>query len=116
MTISERIYELMRIRNMTQMEFCKKTGIPQSTVSEWRRKNLNPTAERILKICEVLEVSPYELLQENGGADTPKVDYIVTSEGTPRYELLIEFDKLGDKQKERVFGFIQAMQTGNKQR
>ena len=116
MTISERIYELMKIRNMTQMEFCKKTGIPQSTVSEWRRKNLNPAAERILKICEVLEVSPYELLQENGSSDTSKVDYIVASEGTPGYELLVEFEKLGDKQKERVFGFVQAMQTGEKQK
>lgn len=50
---------------MTQKEFSEETGISQSTISDWKRKGTNPSADKILKICEVLKVTPYELLGEN---------------------------------------------------
>ena len=111
MTISDRIYDLLRSRNMSQTEFCKKTGIPQSTVCDWKRKKINPSADRILKICEVLEVSPYELLQDESGAGEARIDYRVVSAGTPGYDMLIEYEKLGDRQKERIMGFMCAMRS-----
>ena len=62
MTISERIFELIRERGYTQKEFSKKTGIAESTISDWKKKGTNPVSDKILIICEVLEVSPYYLL------------------------------------------------------
>ena len=64
MKISERIFKLMEDREVTQMEFSKATGIAQSTISDWKRKKTNPSADKIMIICNVLKVTPYELLQD----------------------------------------------------
>lgn len=64
MLISERIYQYLEEKGMSQIEFVKRTGISQSTVSDWRRKGTNPSADKIMIICDVLEISPYELLLE----------------------------------------------------
>lgn len=42
MTIGERIFELMRKKNMTQKEFSERTNIGQSTISDWKRKKRIP--------------------------------------------------------------------------
>ena len=46
------------------MDFSKATGIAQSTISDWKRKKTNPSADKIMIICNVLKVTPYELLQD----------------------------------------------------
>ena len=62
MLISERIYKYMEEKKISQIEFSRRTGITQSTVSDWRRKGTNPSADKIMIICEVLGITPYELL------------------------------------------------------
>ena len=56
MMISERIFELIKERGMTQKEFALRTGIAQSSISDWKRKKTNPAAEKILVICEAFSV------------------------------------------------------------
>ncbi len=70
MTISERIFELIKERGYTQKEFSKRTGIAESTISDWKKKGTNPVSDKILIICKVLEVSPYFLLS---GSEDPDV-------------------------------------------
>ena len=41
---------------MSQKEFSEKTGIAQSSISDWKRKKTNPVSEKILIICSVLDV------------------------------------------------------------
>jgi transcriptional regulator with XRE-family HTH domain len=48
MTISEKIFELLRERGMTQKEFAQATGIAESSISDWKRKKTNPVSEKIL--------------------------------------------------------------------
>ena len=48
MLISERIYKYLAERGMSQIEFSKRTGISQSTISDWRRKATNPSSDKIL--------------------------------------------------------------------
>ena len=48
MLISERIYKYMEEKGISQLEFAKRTGISQSTVSDWKRKKTNPSADKIL--------------------------------------------------------------------
>ena len=62
MTIRDRIFAKLTELNMTQKEFAKRTGIPETTVSDWKKKKTNPTAEKILVICKVLNVTPEWLL------------------------------------------------------
>lgn len=64
-TISDTIFEIIREKKMTQKELAGKTGIAESTISDWKKKKNNPSADKILIICEVLEVSPYRSLRES---------------------------------------------------
>ena len=68
MTIRDRIIARISELDITQKEFAKRTGIPETTVSDWKKKKTNPTAEKILIICKVLDVTPEWLLSgvENG--------------------------------------------------
>ena len=61
-TVSDRIFELLKERKMSQKEFSQKTGIAESTISDWKKKRTNPVSDKILIICEVLNVTPYNLL------------------------------------------------------
>ena len=46
MIISERIFKIMEDKGMNQLQFSNATGIAQSTVSDWKRKKTNPTADK----------------------------------------------------------------------
>lgn len=62
MIISERIFEIMKEKNIKAKEFAKMTGIGQSTISDWKNKKTNPQANKIMIICEALNVSPEDVL------------------------------------------------------
>ena len=76
MLISERIFLLMDKNGLSQKEFSEQTGISQSTISDWKRKKTNPSADKILKICEVLHITPNELLAEGTVHDDGRMDYV----------------------------------------
>jgi transcriptional regulator with XRE-family HTH domain len=62
MTISQRIFETLSKRGLNQAQFSKDTGIHQGTISDWKIKGTNPSADKISVICEVLNVSTDWLL------------------------------------------------------
>ena len=112
MLISERIYEYLREKGISQIEFAKRTGISQSTISDWRRKGTNPSADKIMVICEVLGVSPYELLQ---GTENEKMkelqqqDYVMIDKNSGEYVLIEAYRKLKPDGKSRVMGYVNAL-------
>lgn len=62
MIISERIFKILKDKNMSQNAFAKKVGLASSTISDWKTKKTNPSADKIIDICAVLEVTPEQLL------------------------------------------------------
>ena len=109
MIISERIFELLDRNNMTQKEFSEQTGISQSTISDWKRKKTNPSADKILKICDVLHVTPYELLAESTVDARDEIDYVFAL--NENEEIVLEcYRNLGNRQKERLLGYMAALQ------
>ena len=66
MIISERIFKILKEKKMTQKEFAEKVGIGNSTVSEWKKKKTNPSADKIMDICMTLDVTPEQLLTGKG--------------------------------------------------
>ena len=85
MTISERIYKIMQECGMTQLEFSERTGIPQSTISDWKRKKTNPSVDKLVNICGVLGITPNDLLL-NERRDLKKENYFIQSEKVIFYE------------------------------
>lgn len=118
MLISERIYEYLAEKGISQIEFAKRTGISQSTISDWRRKGTNPSADKIMIICEVLDISPYELLQ---GTENQKhkeyrsSDYMVIDKQSKEYQLVETYQKLNFDAKRRLEGYINALNDMRKQ-
>ena len=86
MLIHEKIFYLIEKNRLTQKEFSELTGISQSTISDWKRKKTNPSADRILKICEVLKVTPYELLSESDIQKSVKTDCLIAVDEERRNE------------------------------
>lgn len=109
MIISEKIFALLEQRGMSQKEFSERTGISQSTISDWKRKQTNPSADKILKICEVLQVSPYELLSEEKDSYfgfSADHDIVLSRDET----LLLEnYRNFSSRQKERLMGYLEAL-------
>ena len=110
MVISERIFYIWEEKGITQKEFSEKTGISQSTISDWKRKKTNPSADKILKICETLNVTPYELLSERSNMVVDKVDYLIALNDQEAV-LLEEFRSLDNRKKDRLMGYLDALKS-----
>jgi len=117
MLISERIYQYMKEKGITQLEFSKRTGISQSTVSDWRRKGTNPSADKIMIICDVLGISPYELLL---GTENEKLknynqpDYVIIDKNSREYMLVETFQHLDSDAQKRLEGYMEALKSFTK--
>ena len=110
MTIRDRIFDKLDELGMTQKEFSSRTGIPQSTVSDWRKKKTNPTAEKIMIICEVLQVTPEWLLSgaENEGTRGNILDWYVIGRNTEIGQMIQIYHKCDRDQRARILGYMEA--------
>ena len=105
LTISEKIFIILDKIGMSQKEFSEKTGISQSTISDWKRKKTNPASDKIMGICGVLHISlltdevlPGELLSDQ------KV-FLSREEST----LIESYRQLSLQQRSRLSGYISAL-------
>ena len=108
MTISERIFELLDKRGMSQKEFSEKTGIAQSSISDWKRKKTNPVSEKILIICNVLDVTPYELLggTDGVGSRSNPSDMILIDKNSEYGSAVMDFLALDKGNQGRMLGYL----------
>ena len=111
MIISERILKVIKERNMTQTEFAKKVGIGNSTISEWKKKKTNPTADKIMDICDVLQITPEQLLTGKGIEDEEEIAAAAPeSRFTSQDIRLIEdFHGLKEAQQKRLIAYMEAL-------
>ena len=111
MTISERIFEKLQELSMTQKEFSDRTSIQQSTISEWKKKKTNPSADKIMIICKVLDVEPEWLLSGTDGKTGYRnpLDWYVIGKGTELGEMISEYNALDNRQRARLKGYIDAL-------
>lgn len=111
MTASERILQLLDERKISQKEFSDKTGIPQSTVSDWRKKKTNPASDKIMIICKVLDVTPEWLLSgiEEDGSRGNKADYYVIDRESDLGELMSAYSDMDLNQRNRLIGYAKAL-------
>ena len=57
MEFSERLKELRKKANFTQVEVAEKLGISQPAYASWERGVKKPTQENLIKIAQILNVS-----------------------------------------------------------
>lgn len=111
MIISEKIFELIKAKGMTQKEFALATGIAQSTISDWKTKKTNPAADKIMVICDVLGVTPVELLTsgEQFKSYEPERAFMVDVD-TDKYALIETVKKMDDAQVRRVLAYVEKLE------
>ncbi len=109
MIISERIFGILKDKGISQKDFAEATGIAQSTISDWKRKKTNPAADKIMIICDVLDINPIELLSGTEGEKFKQLDYLVLSKDSPEFDLVTTYRNFGPKTKARLTGYMQAL-------
>ena len=62
MEIYAKIFSRLQEMHMSQTELSKRTGIATSTISDWRKKKINPQSDKLVPICKALDVSLVDLL------------------------------------------------------
>ena len=115
MTISEKIFQLLEEKGMSQKEFSERTGIAQSSISDWKRKKTNPVAEKILIICEQLDVTPYELLSGTDGAGkrSNPSDMLIIRKDSDLGHLVVDYLAMDQTMQGRLQGYMQALKEIN---
>ena len=58
------ITEYREERGWTEYQLAEKSGLPQSTISSWYRKNMIPTVPSLEKICAAFGITLSQLFAE----------------------------------------------------
>ena len=114
MIISERIFKILKEKNMSQNAFAKQAGLAGSTVSDWKTKKTNPSADKIMDICRVLEVTPEQLLTGKG-IDEDYVEYKWKKEKTVQeiskadIRILKDIHAMKEEQRKRLMKYMDTL-------
>ena len=87
-------------RGWTEYQLSERSGLPQSTISSWYRKNMVPTVPSLEKICDAFGITLSQLF---AGDDTP-----ITLTAKQK-EILQRWDRLNEEQQEVIFQLIHKM-------
>ena len=113
MIISERIFKILKDKNMSQNAFAKQVGLASSTISDWKRKKTNPSADKIMDICMVLEVTSEQLLTGKGIDDCvevkPKKVKAELEISKADIRILMDIHTMKEPQRKRLMKYMAAL-------
>ncbi len=87
-------------RGWTEYQLAEHSGLPQSTISSWYRKNMVPTIPSLEKICAAFGITLSQLFAEG---DVP----VTLTES--QKELLEHWTRLSEEQQAVVLALIEKM-------
>ncbi len=84
-----RLKSIMKERKITQTELAKRTGIRQSSISDWLNDRYEPKQDKVYIIAKALNVSPAWLLGYDENVSTNQTEgYYVDPETAEYAEML----------------------------
>lgn len=98
LNILEKITTLREERHWTEYQLAEKSGLTQSTISSWYRKNLLPTIPSLIKICDAFEITLSHFFLEDSN------ESVVLNER--QLELLEVASKLDKEQMDSLIHFL----------
>ena len=109
MKIYEKIFARLNELHMSQTELSKRTGIATSTISDWRRKQINPQADKLVAVCKALDMSLVDLLcDEENTVQTTSVDYLIDN------NYMTELFRQSDAEsKKRILRYFELLEICN---
>lgn len=104
MNIYEKIFARLEELHMSQIELSRRTGIATSTISDWRKKKINPQADKLVAICKALDMSLVDLLCD----EEDKKNEVLTADCITDDQIIIESIQLSSVEvKRRILGYLE---------
>lgn len=101
MDILNRIIELREERHWSEYQLAEKSGLTQSTISTWYRKNMLPSIPSLAKICDAFGISMSQFFLEENDRTVLLTD---------RQIRLIEYAaKLEPEQFDKLLDFLESL-------
>ena len=97
------ITQLRQARNWSEYQLAERSGLPQSTISSWYRKNMTPSLPSLEKISGAFGITLSQLLAE---------DEKTVSLTESQRELIERWARLSPRQQRGIFELIDVMSTG----
>lgn len=114
MKIYEKIFARLEELHMSQIELSRRTGIATSTISDWRKKKINPQADKLVSICKALDMSLVDLLcDEEEVKSTTGSDFMV--DGQHIIEIFSESDSQTKRRLLRYFELLEICEEINRE-
>jgi transcriptional regulator with XRE-family HTH domain len=110
MTIGERIFKIMNEKNISMPELSRMTGISRHTIFDWQRRNTNPGADKIMVICEALQITPEELLVGKQDNEKPEYDHSIITDDI-EMQIMKECHDLSEAKKKRLLAYVSMLQN-----
>ena len=109
-SFKERFAQALSIRNIKAIELSEKTGISESTISQYKGGYSKPKDKRLVMIADALDVSPQWLMGLNVPMENTQkiIDYWANRDSD------IEDSPLSEEQKMFIELFENATQEGKK--
>jgi transcriptional regulator with XRE-family HTH domain len=94
------ITQYRQARGWTEYQLAEKSGLPQSTISSWYRKNMIPTVPSLEKICNAFGITLSQLFATE---DT------LVSLTTSQQKLIEAWTKLNEDQQAVILALMEKM-------
>ena len=78
LSIGNRLLKIRKRMGMTQAEVAESAGLSDRTYADIERGTVNMRTETLLKICEVLHITPDEILTEESSSSTAREEEILS--------------------------------------
>lgn len=63
MTVNERIFNLMEQENIKNADLAKHLNVKNNVITNWKTRGTEPPIKYLVPICELLDITIYELLE-----------------------------------------------------
>lgn len=100
MTVLERILQLRLERNWSEYRLSEESGIAQTTISSWFKKDIYPSIPSLEKICKAYDISMAQFFN---------FDNEPVSLSPEQNELLENWNRLSGEQKTAVLNLLKSI-------
>lgn len=76
--LGQRIYQMRKMRRVTQKELAERLDTHQSMVARWENAQIHPKEETVARIAEALEITVDELLNQQSSGKSRGKDELET--------------------------------------
>lgn len=100
LTFGEKLEDALIAKNMTKKQLAEAVGVSGATVTNWCTGTRVPTADKIIKLCLLLDIDLYDALGINGHTNPP----------TPKdMDIVNKIKKLSSEKRDTVIKIIEYL-------